>query len=294
MDYFLRLDWSRTFTPQLSLPEVLVRGTVVYFALLALLRVVPKWQAGPGSIASMLFVVIIADLAAEGVKGHAESVTDILLMVATVAMWVIVVDWLSYRFKWFRFLAQDSPTCLIRDGRLLRENLRRETMSEEDLKAQLRRQDVDDIADVREAYLEPDGSISVVKNEHDNGTRTGGKTTPAEAGDTPELDGPGPEVARRCDERHNNNGLPPGRLDDASSKVEGQSEESEGVPDDDPELRDFLAAAERLQARLEWHQEQVAKFKEALARNGVRFRPFTAGRREEGSSEEGTPRDSSA
>jgi hypothetical protein len=167
-------------------------------------------------------------------------------------------------------------------------------MSEEDLKAQLRRQDVDDIADVREAYLEPDGSISVVKKEDDHGTRTGGTTTPAEAGDTPESDGPGPEVARRFAERHENNGLHPGRLDDASSKVKGQFEGSEGVADDDPELRDFLAAAERLQVRLEWHQEQVARFKEALARNGVRFRPFTAGRREEGSPEESTPTDSSA
>lgn len=50
MDYFLSVDWSRTFAPQLTLPEILIRGTVVYFALLALLRVVPKWQAGPGSI----------------------------------------------------------------------------------------------------------------------------------------------------------------------------------------------------------------------------------------------------
>lgn len=291
MDYFLRLDWSNTFAPQLSLPEILVRGTVIYFALLALLRVVPKWEAGPSSIASMLFIVMIGDLAAGGVQGRADSVTDILLMVATVAMWAIVVDRLSYHFKWFRFLAQDSPTCLIRDGRLLRENLRRETMSEEDLKAQLRRRDVDDIAAVREAYLEPDGSISVVKKQDYNGTRTGCATSPAEASDAPESDGPGPEVVTRFDERHKNNGLHPGRLDDAASKVEGQSEESEGAADDEAELRDFLAAAERLQARLEWHQEQVAKLKEALARHGVRFRPFTAAsRREEDSPEEGSPR----
>ena len=186
MDYFLSVDWSRAFAPQLTLPEILIRGTVVYFALLALLRVVPKWQAGPGSIASMLFVVMLGGLAGDAVKGKTDSVTDLLLMIATVMLWVVAVDWLSYRWGWFHFLAQDSPTCLVRDGRILRKNLRREMISEEDLMTQLRRQDVDNIAHVREAILEADGSISVVKLEGANSTTTEpGNTSPKEAGETP-------------------------------------------------------------------------------------------------------------
>ncbi|WP_337175892.1 YetF domain-containing protein [Paludisphaera sp.] len=290
----MKVDWADTFAPQLSLPEVLIRGTVIYFALLGLLRILPKWEAGTGSIASMLFAIMIGDLAADGVKGRAESVTDILLMVSTVATWVTVVDRLSYHSRWFRFLAQDSPTRLIQDGRLLRANLRRETMTEEDLKAQLRRKDVDDIAHVREAYLEPDGSISVVKAEDDQRIGTAGSTSPEEPGETPESDGDAAEAAKGPDERHGDNGRRPGRPDSASTNVEGRSEGPGDDPDDDPDLRDFLAAAERLQARLEWHQEQVARFKEALTRHGVRFKPLAAGRREEGTAEEGSAADTSA
>lgn len=278
MDYLLKLDWSNTFAPQLTLPEVLVRGTVVYFALLALLRVIPKWQAGPGSIASMLFVVLLGGLAADAVKGHAESVTDVLLLIATVMVWVVVVDWLSHRFPWVRRLAQDSPTRLIRDGRVLRKNLRREMISEEDLKTQLRHQDVDDISSVLEAYLEADGSISVVKKEKAGRAGTPGTTSPAEAADTPETDESDPAAVGTPDDGHRNNGRHPGRLGDALSQVEVQAAGPSDL--DDPELRDFLAAAQRLQARLGWHQEQVARFKEALARNGVRFKPFTAARRD--------------
>ena len=279
MDYFLTLDWSNTFAPQLTLPEVLVRGTVVYMALLVLLRVLPKWQAGPGSIASMLFVVLIGNIAAGGVVGKAESVADILLLVATVAVWVVVVDWLSYPFPWFRFLAQDSPTRLIRGGRLLHKNLRREMISEEDLKAQLRRQDVDDVADVLEAQLEADGSISVVKKEGAGGAGTEGDTSPGDASDTPDPDEPA--AAETPDARHAGNGRHPGRLVGTSLKADGRPPESEDPSDqDDPELRDCLAAAQRLQVRLEWHQEQVTRFKEALARNGVRLKPSTAARRD--------------
>ncbi len=180
MDYLLSLDWSETFAPQMSLLEVLVRGTVVYFALLALLRVAPKWQAGPGNVASLLFVVMLGGLAGDAVRGNAESVTDLLLMIAVVMGWVVVVDKFSYRFTWLHFLAQDSPTCLIRNGRILHDNLRREAVHLEDLKAQLRGQGVDDIGHVREAYLEPDGSISVVKQEHADGASETDATSPCE------------------------------------------------------------------------------------------------------------------
>ncbi len=168
-DYFFTIDWAETFVPQMTLPEALIRGTVVYFALLALLRVIPKWQAGPGSIASMLFVVMLGGLAADAVKGGGESVTDLLLMIATVMFWVIIVDRLAYRFPWFHSMVEDSPTCLIRDGQILHQNLRRETIAVDDLKAQLRRQGVEDIDNVREAFLEPDGNISVVKHDEANG-----------------------------------------------------------------------------------------------------------------------------
>lgn len=179
MDYLLRLNGSDIFLPQMSLLEVFVRGTVVYVALLALLRVVPKWQAGPGSVASMLFVVMLGGLAADAIKGNADTVTDLLLMIVVVMLWVVVVDKLSFRFAWFRFLAQDSPTCLIRDGRMLRGNMRRETISVEDLKAQLRHLGIEDIGEVREAWLEPDGSISAVRHEKPGKPGAADSTSPS-------------------------------------------------------------------------------------------------------------------
>jgi len=185
MDYFLTLDWAETFAPQMTLPEALVRGTVVYFALLALMRVTPKWQAGSGNVVSLLFVVMLGGLAGDAVRGKTNSVTDLLLMIATLMLWVVVMDRLSYRSAWIRRLVQAPPTCLIRDGRILWKNLQHESLTEEDLKTQLRRQDVDDIANVREALLEADGSISVVKKDeaHPDAKPTAGTTLPTEADD---------------------------------------------------------------------------------------------------------------
>lgn len=58
--------------------------------------------------------------------------------------------------------AQDTPTLLIYNGKLVEQNLRREKLTEEELWAGLRRRGVLEIERVQQAVLEVDGEISVV------------------------------------------------------------------------------------------------------------------------------------
>jgi uncharacterized membrane protein YcaP (DUF421 family) len=52
---------------------------------------------------------------------------------------------------------------LIKNGRMLRHNMRKEFITEDEVRSQLRQQQIEDVAAVRLAHLEPDGSISVVR-----------------------------------------------------------------------------------------------------------------------------------
>ncbi|MGW3679021.1 YetF domain-containing protein [Streptomyces prasinus] len=54
-------------------------------------------------------------------------------------------------------------------GRLNRRAMRRELMTEEEVRAQLRLHGVDDLSDISRAYLEPNGMISIIR-------RGGGET----------------------------------------------------------------------------------------------------------------------
>ncbi len=56
-----------------------------------------------------------------------------------------------------------SPVRLVRNGRVVTENLRRELISPEDLHSKRRLHGVENLTDVRDAWLEPDGEISVIK-----------------------------------------------------------------------------------------------------------------------------------
>jgi uncharacterized membrane protein YcaP (DUF421 family) len=54
---------------------------------------------------------------------------------------------------------------LIRDGRLIPQNLRMEMITEEELKSQLLEQSVEDFAEIKLATLEGDGRLSVLKRK---------------------------------------------------------------------------------------------------------------------------------
>ena len=61
-----------------------------------------------------------------------------------------------------RSFVEPRPLLLVRDGRLLRANMRRELVTQEELESKLRENGVEKLADVRMAYLESSGEISLL------------------------------------------------------------------------------------------------------------------------------------
>lgn len=152
------------FTLETPLWEILLRGTAIYLAIAVLMRVIPKRQSGNLSPNDVLALVIIGDLAGHGMAGESKSALELLLLIAVVAGWDYGINLLEYYFPRFRRVAQDSPTLLIHKGRVIKRNLAREKLTEQELDAALRKQGVDDVARVKQAILEVDGEITVIQD----------------------------------------------------------------------------------------------------------------------------------
>src|SRR5258708_31524846 len=116
MDFLWRTDWERLFLPEMSLVEILIRGTFIYLALCLLLRVVLKRQAGKVSMSDLLVVSLVAGVCRNPLVKDAYSVTDGVLVVATILGWSFLLDWLSYRFAFIHAIMHAPPVLLIRDG----------------------------------------------------------------------------------------------------------------------------------------------------------------------------------
>ena len=165
MEKVFAVGWTDLFVPSHSLAEMVVRGTLMYLALFLILRFLMKRQAGSIGIADILVIVIIADAAQNAFAKEYRSVTEGIVLVVTIVFWDFVIDWLGYRFPRLQRIIQPSPLPLIKDGKMILRNMRREYITVEELKSQLRLQGVDDIKNVRVASMEGDGQISVVKRE---------------------------------------------------------------------------------------------------------------------------------
>lgn len=155
-------DWQAAFVPQLSLLEIILRGSLTYLFLLALLRFLRR-DAGAMSMPDLLVIVLIADAAQNAMASEYKSLTEGAVLVATIGAWNYVINWLSFHFPAFERIITPPPLRLVDNGKLLRRNLRQEMISTEELMEQLREQGIADLAEVKQCYLEGDGRISIIR-----------------------------------------------------------------------------------------------------------------------------------
>ncbi len=160
------VDWHRMFVPSVSLLELVLRGSVMYLAILAAMRIFRR-QAGSLSTADLLVVVLVADAAQNGMASEYYSVTEGLVLIATIYGWNYLLDAAAYRFPSVHRLLNPPPLTLVRDGQVMRKNLRQEMLTLDDLKEQLREQGVEELSEVRRCCLEADGHLSVIRRKDD-------------------------------------------------------------------------------------------------------------------------------
>jgi uncharacterized membrane protein YcaP (DUF421 family) len=157
------MDLKELFDLHSSFLEPVVRGTIMYLALFLLFRVVIRRRIGAVGMSDILLVVIIADAAQSGLSGSSDSITDALIVVATIFAWNWLIDWLNYHVPALQPWLEAPPLLLVDNGRINRRNLRHEFVTLDELKAKLREKGVSDPSEVAQAYMENDGSVSVIK-----------------------------------------------------------------------------------------------------------------------------------
>lgn len=143
--------------------ELILRGTVMYWFLFLLFRFVLRRDMGSIGVADVLLLVIIADASQNALAGGYQSITDGMILVATIASWNWLLDWAGYRFPVLRQLLEAKALPLVRNGRVIRRNLRSEMITTDELMAKLREHGIEKLEQVKMATMESDGEISVIK-----------------------------------------------------------------------------------------------------------------------------------
>ncbi|QJR16950.1 DUF421 domain-containing protein [Usitatibacter palustris] len=158
------IDWHAMWVPTMGLLDIVLRGTVVYFALWIFFRVIRRGATNVG-VTDILLVVLIADASQQAMASEYRSITEGLVLVGTLVFWDMLLDWLSFRYRWMEKLIEPRPLPLVRDGVMLHRNMRKEMITREELFSQLRLQGIADISEVKLCHLESNGQLSAIKRK---------------------------------------------------------------------------------------------------------------------------------
>lgn len=157
---FFPSSWLPIFAVETPLFELMVRGTIVYFAIIAFMRFMPR-IGGELAVMDLVFLLLVAEAAAHGM-GEYKTIGDAILIIATLMGWNYLLNFLSFHVPFIEKLISGSPLQVVRNGRLMRRNMRREYLTEEELMTQLRRQGIEKLEDVKAAYIEGGGQLTVI------------------------------------------------------------------------------------------------------------------------------------
>jgi uncharacterized membrane protein YcaP (DUF421 family) len=145
--------------------EIALRTSVVYLAILIGLRLFGKRQLGQMSVGDLVMILLIANAVQNAMVGFDVSLEGgLTAALVLLVMNFIVVRGLGRTALGERLL-EGGPTLLVKDGKILPDGVRREGVAREEVEMAIREHGFADASAVRAAYLEPDGTISVIPIE---------------------------------------------------------------------------------------------------------------------------------
>jgi uncharacterized membrane protein YcaP (DUF421 family) len=140
------------------------RAAAVYAIMLIVLRLSGKRAIGNFSAFDLLVALMLGEVVDEIIYGDVDFLQGIV-PIAIVTLLQVGSSWLSYWDHGWDKVLEGVPTVIVRDGELDRKGLRAERMNPKDVMAELRRNGIDDLREVRLATVENDGRVSVLKQD---------------------------------------------------------------------------------------------------------------------------------
>jgi len=148
-----------------TLLDVALRTSVVYLALLVGLRLTGRRQLGQMSAFDLVLLLIIANAVQNAMVGPDTSLAGGLVAAGVLLVWHTVIQRVRLKNRPFNRLLAGESIMLINRREVLVGHTLRAGITADDLLQALREHGVSSVHDVRLAVLEPDGSISVIRND---------------------------------------------------------------------------------------------------------------------------------
>lgn len=153
--------WHSIFSPEVSIFEKLIRTILVYAFLIIGLRLAGKRELGQLNTFDLVVLLLLSNTVQNAIIGPDNSALGGIIGGAM----LLAVNWFTVRFLYHHDrldrAIEGTSVILIDKGQIIRRNLNRQAITEQELMAACRRQGIENLADVETAILETSGAISI-------------------------------------------------------------------------------------------------------------------------------------
>ncbi|WJH32568.1 DUF421 domain-containing protein [Paenibacillus sp. CC-CFT747] len=145
---------------------LVLRTILIYVVIFAVMRLMGKREIGKLSVVDLVISIMIAEIGVFVIEDTGKPLGEGLIPILTLVALQITLALVSLRNQTLRTWFEGRPSILIQNGRMNREEMRKQRYSLDDLLVQLRQNRVMDVADVEFAILETSGKLTVVEKDN--------------------------------------------------------------------------------------------------------------------------------
>jgi uncharacterized membrane protein YcaP (DUF421 family) len=141
------------------------RTVFLYVLILIILRIMGKREVGELGVIDVVVFVFMAEVAAFALDSPDKDLIQSVVPMLILLVIQVVSSYFSLKSKRFRDIVDGEPTLIIRNGKIIENEMRKQRYNLDDLFQQLREQQIGSVHEVSLAYLEPSGNLSVFKHD---------------------------------------------------------------------------------------------------------------------------------
>jgi uncharacterized membrane protein YcaP (DUF421 family) len=157
-------EWERLSMGELAvefLLEVVFRTTIMFLVLLITLRVAGKRGVRQLSVFETVIIIALGSAAGDPMFYEDVGIIPAVFVFTVVIMLYRFVTYLTGRFEWFEHFIEGKTVCLISEGKFSFIKFEKESLAHDEFFSELRVKSIEHLGQVRYAFLEPSGEISV-------------------------------------------------------------------------------------------------------------------------------------
>ncbi len=149
----------------LAVGGIVVRATVIYVALLFLLRIGGRRELAQLTPADMLLLLLLSEAVSPSLTAGHDSVQVGLLAAVVLVLLTWLIGWMTFRSPRFERVAEGNSLVLVRHGKVDVKLLRSLRITDRQLHTFLHEHGLIRMDQVAVAYVEPSGKVTIVKED---------------------------------------------------------------------------------------------------------------------------------